>query len=117
MIVVVRQLPDSQMETLEKQLGIQDRWRAQPSLCDHKAVDTNELTNSGTAQREAVRRSRESAARKESSWQMADNFMRRTCRMGPAKVKVTARKYGEGESTKDEAMAMVNTPENYREEK
>lgn len=65
MIVVVRQLPDSQMEMLEKQLGIQDRWRAQSSLHDHKAVDTNELTNSGTAQREDMRGSHESTARKD----------------------------------------------------
>lgn len=96
---------------IKKQLGIQDRWRAQSSLRDHRTVDTNEFTNSGTAQREAVRRSRESAARKESSWQMADHFVKRACRTGPVKVKVIARKAGEGESTKDEAMAVVNTPE------
>lgn len=115
LIVVVRQLPDSQMEMLEKQLGIQDRWRAQSFLHDHKAVDMNELTNSGTDQRGDVRSSRESVSRKESSWPMADNFMKRTCRIGPVKVNVIARKSGEGESTKEEAMAMVNTPKSYRE--
>lgn len=100
------------MEMLGKQLGIQDRWRAQSSLHDHKAVDTNELTNSGTAQREDVRGSRESAAREEL---LADGrqLHEEDVQIGPVKVTVIARKSGEGESTKDEAMAMVNPPESY----
>lgn len=73
MIVVVQMLPDSQMEMLEKQSGIQDRWRVQCSLHDHNAMDIVS-SQTGTIQREVRRNSGENKTREESSWQVAENI-------------------------------------------